>query len=377
MQHLPAGYAFRKNRINKYPKELIELAIEQPQGMMMQYDPKECNILVPTTSLQQVSPWHAARASTVQISPDPNSGDVFKVGSRYVGSQNGTSKYTDLFSPAKPSLMRIAAAAGIVWNWRDSGATALQKNYVCYRMVGAMRLPDGTWQPVLGTKEIDLDVIEEEAMEANLKKALEMAGSTNEKERARLGGIAPEEWARRQTRSSLIQWRKNKLARAETGAMLRVIRAALGLKSQYTAEELKKPFVVPRIDFSPDYNDPLVRQMLVANGAAAMAGLFGQSAPQAALNQPVMRPALEAPAEDFGFPPGGEEDLDPDTGDEFGNPEPVFPPEGASGDAEIPLICDDCKVDITQKVYDFSLQHYGRCLCVACQKKQGSGGGGR
>lgn len=347
------------------------MAIEQPQGMMMKYDPKECNVLVPTTSLQQVSPWHAARTSTVQISPDPNSGDVFKVGSRLVDD-----KYANLYSPAKPALMRIAAAAGIVWNWRDSGTTALEKNYVCYRMVGAMRLPDGTWQPVLGTKEIDLEVIEEETMEANMKKALEMAGSKNEKERAKLDNLAPEEWVRRQTRSSMIQWRKNKLARAETGAMLRVIRAALGLKSQYTAEELKKPFVVPRIDFSPDYNDPQVRQMLLANGAAAMAGLYGQSAPTA-LNMPqqIMRPALEAPLEDFGFPPsdGGE---DPEMGDRFEDPETGFPPDAdpPSPDAEIPLKCEGCGCEITLKVSDYSLQHFGKSYCVACQNKQKAGG---
>ena len=242
------------------------------KNQLMQFDQNEVNMLVPTTSLQQVSPWHAARVSMVQADPDPESGDVYKVGGKKV---NG--KWVDVFSPAKPLLMRVAAAAGIVWNWRESGPMAAEKSYVCYKAVGALRLPDGTWQPFMATKEIDLDVIEEETYDSNIEKAEGYAADP--KKRNYLKGLSPEEWSKRQTRSNMIQWRKNKLMRAETGAMLRVIKAALAMKSQYTKEELQKPFIVPRIDFSPDYSDPEVRQMLLQNGAAAMAGLFGQSAP--------------------------------------------------------------------------------------------------
>lgn len=269
------------------------MAKNNQPAQLMQVDQNKVNMLVPTTSLQQVSPWHAARVSMVQANPDPESGDVFKVGR----IKNEQGRWIDIFSPAKPLLMKIAAAAGIVWNWRESGPIAVQKNYVCYKAVAALRLPDGTWQSVMATKEIDLDVIEDETYESNINKAEKWAADPDE--RSYLKGLSPEEWARKQTRSNMIQWRKNKLMRAETGAMLRVIRAALGMKSQYTREELQKPFIVPRIDFSPDYSDPEVRQMLLQNGAAAMSNLFGQSAPggQTAFDTQATqdRPAIEAP----------------------------------------------------------------------------------
>ena len=84
----------------------------------------------------------------------------------------------------------------------------------------------------------------------------------------------------------MIQWRKHKLGRAETGAMERVIRAALSMKHAYTLEELKKPFVIPRIDFSPDYNDPAVKRMMIENGMRAMNGLFAQHAALPDLTDP-------------------------------------------------------------------------------------------
>src|SRR5690606_22756907 len=163
-------------------------------------------------------------------------------------------------------------------------------------------LPDGTGQPFVAKKEIDLTVIEEEIHAQNLKKAQEYA----EKDKSKLNGMTPEDWAQAQTRANMVQWRKNKAMRAETGAMLRVIRAALGMKSQYTREELEKPFIVPRIDFNPDYSDPEVRHILLQNGAQAMSNLFGAVAPattplQLAEHQPAdvfSRPAIVADIEE-------------------------------------------------------------------------------
>jgi len=34
------------------------------------------------------------------------------------------------------------------------------------------------------------------------------------------------------------------------------------------------------------------------------------------------------------------------------------------------LICEECKVKITEKVHDFSTRKYGKPLCMKCQKLQ-------
>lgn len=360
-----------------------------------QYDHSTANVLVPTQTITQVSPWHAARTSVVQVNPDPAAGDVFKVGSRYNAQ---TKQSEDLYCLAKPALMRIAAAAGIVWNWRESGPQALQRDYVVYRAVGAVRLPDGSWQPIVGTKEIDLTVVEEELREANLAKAQELA--SDPKKREYLRGMTPEQWAEVQTRTAMIQWRKNKLMRAETGAMERVIKAALGIKSQYTREELQKPFIVPRIDFSPDYSDPEVRRALIEHGVNAMAGLFGQTLPSSAAAAlpsgrqpaPFERPPIESAA--FTDQEGADEIPEPDLGpdDEIppwddepqeAPPSPAAAPTAAAGNTQRPssaqqagTVCAACGKAVTEKVADYSWKHFGQVLCYGCQRKEGQAGGG-
>lgn len=363
-----------------------------------QFDTKNANLLVPTQNIQQVSPWHAARTSVVVVNPDPLQGDVFKVGSRW---NERTRQTEDVFCPAKPALMRIAAAAGVVWNWRESGPLTLTKDYVCYKATGALRLPDGSWQPIMAEKEIDLSVIEEEIHEGNLKKAQEYAGDP--KKQSYLKGMTVEQWAAAQTKTNMIQWRKNKLMRAETGAMLRVIRAALGMKSQYTREELQKPFIVPRIDFSPDYSDPEVRQALIQNGVQAMASLFGQSASvgqalapgQAFANShpaisaapgpdddnvfdspaPDEEPMNEAPTEG-GEDPGvnGYAASQPTDGTLFGAapaPPPQAEPAKKTTTAKHVANCADCGAALTEKVTQYSQGKFGRPLCYKCQQKAG------
>lgn len=383
----------------------------------MQIDASKANVLVPTQHLQQVSPWHVARTSIVTVNPDPSYGDVYKVGSRWNDQKKAPE---DIFALGKPALMRIAAAAGIVWNWRESGPQVIQKDYVAYKAVGALRLPDGSWQPIVATKEIDLTVIEEEIYEANLKKALEYA--SDPKKQAALKGMTPEQWAQAQTKAAMIQWRKNKLMRAETGAMLRAIRAALGMKSQYTREELEKPFVVPRIDFSPDYSDPEVRKALIENGIQAMATLFGQSASTSPALGPGSgsssfsgsHPALTGPdidddtpyaVEDAAFiedevsqsqeesqeeeQPSAQEQLQqeeqtaqgqgvlarcsPGMGlfPEVSAPSPPTAAKATAKKRKTVAYCEVCGKGITEKVLQYSQQKYGRALCYRCQ---GNGG---
>lgn len=389
------------------------------EKVLQQYPPGEVNMLVPAQHLQQVSPWHAARTSVVLVNPDPNAGDVFKVGSRW-NEQKRSSE--DLYCLGKPALMRIAAAAGIVWNWRESGPVVIQRDYILYKAIGAVRLPDGSWQPIVAEKEIDLAVIEEELRDQYTKKADGPLGGdaannfkgewreiTDGEKKRKVFFLAEEEkprYVEANVRSNLIQWRKNKLMRAETGAMLRVIRAALGIKAQYTKEELQKPFVVPRIDFSPDYSDPAVRQALIEHGVRAMANLFGQVTPAPQAMTPYgpfspEHPALTAPP--IQAPMDGDEENGwreiPEPADETAEavqeveaeaepepepeaqqapepePEPQPPMAGQSrlfnGGEEGGGVCAACGKKVSKTVAAYSLGQYKKVFCYKCQKEVG------
>lgn len=345
---------------------------------LKKYDQGQFNVLIPTTHVQQISPFHRMRIEEVRVNPDPDAGEVFKVGSKKVGD-----RWEDVVTLAKPAILKLANAAGIVWNWNETKVLSASRDYVLYQAVAAIRKTSGEWIPVKCTKEIDLTVIEDELMESNIKKAKSM-------DKKQLKGLSPEDWAEEQTRSNLIQWRKNKLMRAETAAMLRVVRALLNLKMQYAPSELKKPFIVPRVDFSPDYTDPEVRSLLLQHGARAMGDLFGQAAGQAqglpageAIERPFketkrVQGHIEDAASFDEYMVDDAEICEDDVpfipaDDDITYDEPMREP-GMDDDEDIdPNACAKCGSDVSEKVRDFSLKKFGTVYCYKCQKAEGGG----
>ena len=72
-----------------------------------------CNLLMPASTEVQLNPFYKVTVMEVSADLSENSGDVFKVGSVKAKDGNGKEIWIDTFSPAKPLLMKIAAAAGI------------------------------------------------------------------------------------------------------------------------------------------------------------------------------------------------------------------------------------------------------------------------
>ena len=178
--------------------------------------------------------------------------------------------------------------------------------------------------------------------------------------------------------------RKTAPAKAMTGAILRVIRALTGLKGQYTKKELQKPFAIPRTTFSPDYSDPEVRKAMLSQGMNSIGSLFG-SAPAPALTsaeqdngRDVFDP--EEFADNRAFASGeaeesyGEYSVDPTTEaptqEQTGYTQPVQessdPPQTQAPQSN--YCCEVCGRDISDKVYEYSINRFGRPLCVSCQR---------
>lgn len=340
-----------------------------------QYRAQKFNVLVPTTTMQQISPFHRLRVEEVKIDPNPDNGDVYKIGSKKVGNN-----FEDVLSLTKNALMKISNAAGIVWNWNETKPITATRDYVLYQAVGAFRKPSGEWLPLKASKEIDLTTIEEETYEANLEKARKLANSNDSKERAKLGSMTPEQWAAAQTKANMIQWRKNKLMRAETGAMLRVVRTLLSIKLQYSPTELKKPFIVPHVDFAPDYNDPEVRKMVINHGIQATASLFGNAAvPQQQLpgqsNQSMSNGPFQDDQEEDPYnemPYFSADDIEEVKDDIIeGEIIPNDPtPSNINSSPSIAPTCDyeGCNKQLSPKEADYSIAHYEKLLCFKHQK---------
>lgn len=94
----------------------------------------------------------------VPVDTSENSGDVFKVGSVKSGTnQQGKDIWVETYSPAKPLLMKLAAAAGIQFDPEHTYGTRVDQNTYKAKAYGAMRMPDGTGKTHADEKVICLD----------------------------------------------------------------------------------------------------------------------------------------------------------------------------------------------------------------------------
>jgi hypothetical protein len=342
------------------------------------YEDRGYNVLAPTTHMQQISPFHRIRIETVQVDPDPEKGDVYKVGSKYVGEdKQGNLKYEDELTFSKVALMKFADAAGITWNWRDTRAVTVTPDYVYYEAVAAIRKTSGEWRVLKGSAEIDLKVKEQEIFEQKLATAKKYEADKNKK--SWLGGKTPEQWAREKTAEDMLRERKFKLRKAETAAMERVIRMALCLKQKYSPAELKKPFAIPKIDFAPDYSDPEVKRALLQQGMQATNNLFGATATQGdggaifdgGKESPAPAEIVEAEVVDSVTegqePDGPSTDLPEDDGE---------PPVNLPWEQEI--LCQNCNEPITamgdwaqEDILKFSRENFKDAeYCGRCMRKK-------
>lgn len=211
----------------------------------------------------------------------------------------------------KSALDKIAAAAGVSWDPRQSRRLddGSDPYYCAYLAVGTYRHFDGTVITIQGTKEMDLRPGSAQVQKIN---------ETSSAAAVQL----------RDTRAHIV-------AHAESKARLRAIRS-LGLRSSYTDDELRKPFVVARLMWTGRTEDPTLRRIFAEMQAKAMIGgvqaLYGHepstapigALPAAAPHRPPPVGMVPADEEDGGYVPPP-----PPT------PKPASPPR-AGGDLFMP-----------------------------------------
>lgn len=259
----------------------------------------QCNLLLPTSTDVQLNPFYKFHVEEVPVDLVENSGDIFKVGSVDSGSKDryGKTIWVDVFSLTKPMLNKLAMAAGIQFNPKETYGERIDKYTYRAQAQGAMKKADGTARTETDQKVICLE--DEEAKfriefgdkavkgiadEKQAKAAAELFKGEFKKLKNKYGKEVNgyvidecdrEKYIERSVLVNMTQLRKTWAEKAMTGAKLRVIRALLGLKGTYTHEELKKNFAIPTVVFSPDYSDPNVRQAMLTQGMQSVNNMFG------------------------------------------------------------------------------------------------------
>ncbi|MBN1837884.1 MAG: hypothetical protein JW820_18650 [Spirochaetales bacterium] len=297
---------------------------------------KKYNVLAPAATIAKADPNFTPSLSVIQLNPDwENGGDFYPIET----SGQGENKKVKALALTKKALDQIAQKAGI----EDLGPEIVyfgeHSENVRVTWRARIRNQDGwNFREIFGSQEW----IEEAEIE--LLKA------------------KPPEWAQKGQSAYAKWWAENwwgrvhkfRVRMTETKARLAAYRQALTVKQKYLPEEIKKPFLVVSLTYTPDTSDPAVLAMLMGQGREATGLLYG-SAPEHAGGPADEPPVVEVDPQDERPP------CDPETGEVFdAEPEPETHGERPKDDRTIPrgkyagrLLSEVCKEDEA-----YSRQHF-------------------
>lgn len=155
----------------------------------------------------------------------------------------------------------------------------------------------------------------------------------------------------------------------EAKALNGAIRTALHIKGTYTLEELQKPFIVAYL--VPNLNHDEVKKAAIDNMFASSGRLFGTQNMQPSVQQ------IESRVPDSHMIEASDgENYDEYIDDRYvEQPAPMMQQEEVVQPQQVQeegMFCNDCGSTIIEKVYNYSVNKFGRPLCYNCQRKGGN-----
>ncbi len=225
------------------------------------------NLVVPGGAIgAQMPAMYAAGLSFVFVDPDNETYAIPGKSERGIG---------------KMALDRIAAAAGVRWNPHLCGRVDdnSSPNVVEYQVAGTVQQLDGTERMITASKRIDL--------RAERNTPIEGWGSDAQEFQRNAEKNGNDPWPR------ILQARQHILSLAETKAKNRAIRS-LGVRTAYSPADLAKGFVVLKLQFTGQSDDPEVArevQLMIARRAlTSSAELYGGEARRQMAAAPLSKP---------------------------------------------------------------------------------------
>jgi len=304
-------------------------------ALSSQYPAEKFNVLVPIQTVAEIAEIQSPVMNAVTISTDFKDGEIYKQGTGYALTRKGLLK-----------LMR-AAGIRIVKSESELPSKCLkcaEVNRSIGRPVncGSCSNKDVKYTvTILAPQLTGQDIMYKASREMNIDE--ETADMTAQQK---------------------AQFMKYRAEHCESKALNRAIRAALMIKPTYTLEELKKPFIVAYL--VPNLNNPEVKARAIDGFFAGAQALYGHDAANISQARVIdvsgddddEAPMIPSNISDAGEPP--KDDYQDGMPDFLNDPEP----SQQSGPC-----CDVCGAEISEKVYNYSIDKFGKPLCFNCQKK--------
>jgi hypothetical protein len=213
---------------------------------------KTANVLSPVAAVDSIMALHQVSLRVVKVDGTVDS------------NGNGPECYFDKrfckpgeVALGKNALAKIMGAAGVQIASKRRLDDRSDPNYCEVEVVLAIRDFDGTLRQVIASKEMDLRPGAPETMKPEY---------VNSQKTGRM--VAQEDTA-------IADKRRHIQSHAETKAIERGIRLLFSLRQKYTAAELQKPFVVPKLVPALDPSDPEQKAALIQHALGGQAALYG------------------------------------------------------------------------------------------------------
>lgn len=311
---------------------------EQSYNILNDYNPDEYNLLVPVQSIQEVNPIYRLVVNQVKISTELEDKDIYREKNAGEGMYALTHKaLLKLFTAANGQIVDssrvrskicdkcidIVKATGKA---PACGTCPASANVACRVIIKVPELSGG-WRLVQATREIDF---------SNMGNA---------------------------TENQIRQMKAFAYEHAESKALSRCIRKGFSIKSAYSLDDLKKPFIVvyPVLDSK----DADVKKALIAGAIASSNLLYGSGLMLGAGQQAAL------PESPHNVDVSTGEILDPDYAAE--QPSEEGSPRPWEGESET-FTCSKCGTEIQKNVAEYSTKQFGAPLCMKCQQAAKKGG---
>ena len=227
----------------------------------------------------------------VFMNTDPYGPDVYKQGKK--------------FRLHYHALLKLAAAANISWEPGATGVAQMEYGkYVVFDAVGKAVRPDGIVFSMVASGEVNEEIIREDLESEWQAKADAKQFSSDQEKKIFLDSNIDRD---------VRQKKRHMVALAESKAKGRVIRAILGLKGEYTDQEINMPFLVVWYTPREDYKDPVARERAIARAQNNVTKLFGpgknNSPPtQSSQQENLPEPPADQPQQPVAHPPSAPSD---------------------------------------------------------------------
>jgi len=328
-------------------------------SIINKYPAEKYNLLGNTDVIVEVPDIKSPVIQSIRLNPDPKKGDVYVQQPAKKESTDNRGNYhpatPNMYAITKNGLKKLADGAGIkMVSSEHVIPTTCQKCVAVNQHTGKIiqcgncRNSDVAYRVTISVPQLTGEILTVE--------------DTHE--------IIVDNTTPGMTEKQKAEFMKHLPQICEAKALNGAIRTALHIKGTYTAEELNKPFVVAYL--VPNLNHEEVKKAAISSMFQSTQKLFGNTPSVQQIESRVPEHAAIEASDGENF----DQYIDGTYSEERTSDADVTnrPPDannGGAADNSAGYFCDGCGKEIKENVYEYSINRFGRALCIKCQRGAG------